>query len=462
MNREHCSQRNRRLFLHPLTLLCLFLIPTNVTWGRQDQDTGPIELSGFSISETFEISDDEKISLENPFLKRLMFRIIKTSPQSRCEYRSYTIGVEWDQIRTQTSDYRCRVFERSGTVKEIWARRIPGTDADSRIRVAYICACENERGEPFLVLSLDIPQFWLSQFEEQRLKLDEPIRFEGFLFGLCRFESSGPISQPLFVASTLSWYPTSKNFDRVVDSHLELARAGFDIGLLDLAQAYNTKPLNQRDAEAFYQMLSVVDKANPKHHGGISFQELMEKASRGFGQQISVSGVVRQCTEIRTTDPDLLTRMDLTRYYQMILFPDLDGKNIVIRNSEGREDINQRLPITVVFKTLPKGWKTEELERQSCRVDGFVYRFWRFQTERTDQSGFAGQISPLIMVGSPVVLEKVNAELDGLLYGFIVTVLLCVIGVVFYYRYVDRKHKTPGAKILDELPDKISVSFSDE
>ncbi|MEM7782541.1 MAG: hypothetical protein AAF623_04245 [Planctomycetota bacterium] len=424
--------------------------------STQDQESKPIELSGFSISQTYEITDDLKFNLENRMLQQLLFRISKTSPNSRCEYRTYTYGTAWSAIIQKTEDLRCRLFQRSGQVTQIEAFRFPGSDENSEIKAVYVCQCQTDDEQPFWVATLSIPRAWVKQIKNRKLQLEEPIQFEGFLFGRVQTESKYQ-NVPLFVSSALQWYPSQIQFETLAPSHLELAKAGFDISLLDLARKTNTKPLSKLDAEAFYRMLGSITKVESKQSEPIAFEEMMNSASTVFGKRIQIQGIIRSCSLIETIDPDLKLRMDLDRYYQVMIFPDLDGKNIVIRNKDGRNDVNQRFPVTVCFRNLPKNFSPQSLSKKNCQIDGYLYRFWRFQTERTDQKGFDGQISPLIIADTIEVLEPVNRQLDGFLYGFILLVLGGIVGTVFFYRYADRNHKSPGTKILEELPTRLDL-----
>ena len=63
-------------FLIPVPLLLSF---ASVACAKQDHNTTPIELSGFSISEAYEIPDDEPLQPNSPILKQLLYRIKNTS-----------------------------------------------------------------------------------------------------------------------------------------------------------------------------------------------------------------------------------------------------------------------------------------------------------------------------------------------------------------------------------------------
>ena len=76
------------------------------------------------------------------------------------------------------------------------------------------------------------------------------------------------------------------------------------------------------------------------------------------------------------------------------MFPSLDGGKIVVKNKSGKEIEYKRFPITVCCLELPTGFSIESIERQSVLIDGFFFRFWKYQSDKTDAAGASGQVSP--------------------------------------------------------------------
>ncbi len=230
----------------------------------QNHDETPIELSGFSLSQAFEIEDNQPLDLEDSKLQKLIFRIAKTTPASRAKYGRFSAGVSWEQITSDPASYRLQIFERAGRIQNLRRLRLPGAEADDAIKGCCLCDCVSDDGTRFQVLSISAPAAWKSD-----TTIDQPIRFSGFLYALVSDRpdaepSLNPIpSQPLFVANRIAWHPEASHPQWGINqSHVALAEQGVDIGQLDFVRRQNSKPLGSEDADIFFQMLAAVDSTN--------------------------------------------------------------------------------------------------------------------------------------------------------------------------------------------------------
>jgi hypothetical protein len=461
-------KRNGQSFEEPIlkriasiiTLACLCLVVSIAS--AQEQNEKPIELSGFSISQAYDVKDGLPLNLDDSMLIRTMYRIRKTSPKSRWEYSNYSRDVSWENIEAQTDDYRFWVFDRHVRLRGIQEHRFAGASEDE-IQKAYICHCVSQTDAPMIVLAESVPSMLVDQ-----TKLDEPVRLSGFLYSKSIEASVSDLPVPVFIASRLGWFPTNLNIEGVRQSHVDLARNGFDVGNLDTIKKNNTKPLSSSDSESLFQMIKAVSNIPPPSaeettvEQPLGFQELMQNAGQSFGKTIQIKGIIRSCSVIKDLDPDVQTRLGLSSYYQLMVFPDLDGKKIVIKSSKGNDDINDRFPITVCCAHLPDGMTPDNIERKPCRINGFVYRFWKFQSERTDEGGFSGQVSPILIAYQPTILDIGADQLDSILLIFVSVVLAGIALLLLSYRLADRKSKTRGQVIMEGLPDKIDVPDFDD
>ena len=144
-----------------------------------------------------------------------------------------------------------------------------------------------------------------------------------------------------------------------------------------------------------------------------------------------------------------------------MIFPDLGGAKIIIRGKDGSELDYQRFPITVCCTELPDGMSPQEIERKQCVIDGYFFRFWKYQSARTDSVESAGQLSPLIIAKQPIMVESGIDVLDRGLLFFVLGVVAMIIFLISYFRFVDRKQKPQQENILENLPDKIDITGID-
>lgn len=453
------------------------------TSNAQIHNEKPLELSGYSLSEAYDIEDDSPQDLDDPVILRLLYRIKKTSPKSRSDYLKYSKDVTWEQISSETQDYRLWVFDRRVRLKKITKHRFASAEEDDEVKGVFVCRCENEQQQPLIVLSASVPRSL-----PKDVSLDEPIKLTGFLFArravpqedredqptdetqqhlhpgdTTEDQPSRPNGIPLFIVDRIAWYPQKATKDRSNKSQVILAQNGVDIGLLDLVRENNGTKLGDGDKDAFFQMLAGINRfdAPPKFDEPIGFVDLMRDAKSNFGNATRVKGMVRTCSEINITNPDIINRVGVSKYYQLMLFPNLEGGKIVIKNKKkDGEDIEfRRFPITICCLELPQGLIPETVERKPFLVDGFFFRFWKFQSDKTDATdGISGQISPLIIAKSVTQIDSQEGLLNSVLLSFVIAVMVGIAILFWWYRTVDRRHQTPGQKIIETLPEKIDVS----
>lgn len=454
-----------------LAMHLAFAIPAESV--AQEHDRAPIELSGFSISEAFDIADDLPLDVDSPLLKQLLYRIRNTSPESRLRYSDYTKGLTWQDVSAKTEDFRLWTFDIPARLTRVEKQPLMNLSSQEDIQHVFVCHCETtsgtaaspqtslDPGRPFLTLATRVPREI-----PVGVGLDEPIRVVGFLYArISGIDHADENEMPVFISDRIAWYP-SENTTLTSANHKRLAGLGFDIGLLDDVRDSNNLPLGGRDAEAFYQMLAAVGRLDSSDNSGspsadlkrIGFKEMVQNAGANFGECAEVSGTIRSCSVITVPQQDIRERLGVETYYQLMLFPDLDGARVVVRNKDGSKLDYRRFPITVCCTELPDGLTPAEMERQQCVVNGFYYRFWKYQSEHTDQLHANGQVSPLILAQSPQLIESSIGQLNAVLLVFVIGAIAIIFALIMGFRIADRRQKTPGAKILDSLPDKIDAS----
>ena len=473
-NRKTCLPRG---FI-PIALLLTFAAQNDVT-AKQGHNSKPMELSGFSLSEAFDISDDAPLNLDAPIVKQLLYRIKRTSPKTRRKYSHYSQDLTWQDINKRTEDFRFWLLDRPAQLKKIKEYRFPNAEIDDEIRGLYVCYCESisqnvleEPGsdhQPFLAISRSVPKGLPLGVE-----IDEEINVEGFLYARVTDSSSNSNQVlPVVIADRIAWYPTRQSND-VSPAHLELSLHGFDIGLIDQVRENNMRPLDNRDAEAFFQVLAAVNRmeiedqpleASTTDSGTavdkLVFSDLMQNSDTNFAQSATVTGTVRTCSKVTVPFEDIRNRLGVSQYYQLMLFPDLDGTEIIVKNQDGSKMGYSRFPITVCCTELPKGMSPADLERKQFVVDGYFYRFWKYQSDNTDGKS-AGQVSPLIIAKRPQLVALSSGRLNQLLVILMMTIIAGILLLIGAYRLADRRRKTSSKALPDALPAQIDLTGLDE
>lgn len=486
------------LFCCVAACACLF----NGTAFAQSNGDVAIELSGFSVSEAYDLEADAALDLSDKQLMKLLFRSGKVSSGNFEKWSRFAADVSWPQLSQTPQRFRFWTFKRGLRLKYLSPLRFPPQIASEELKGVYLAKCVNEAGQEVYLITRSAPR-------KLTLKesLDQPISFSGFFYNNVAVGPEGELvmadvssddagdeggdiagdedgdiagddqsaesdtrSVPLFIATRFSWYPATINEALgVTASQVELASRGVDIGLFDFVRKQNSKALSKFDSDAFYQMLAAANSVRSPAElvpasstaRTISFTELMSAPASHFGDAIALSGRLRQCVPIEIVDADRQMLVGTDRYYQVSLFPNLKGRDVVVRIS-GEESIKfEQFPVTVCFLELPAGMTVEQLEGRAAQVTGNFYRFIKYQSKVASEAGQSGQISPLVMASDlNVVAPTTTARgVDLLMRGLLIGILLTVAAAVAYSLFKDRR-KRSGLLAQDKqpLPEKIDLS----
>ncbi len=336
---------------------------------------------------------------------------------------------------------------------------MPGAVRDDPIRGVYLANCETDSGERFDVLTLTSPRAW-----KQGDVLNQPIEFVGFFYALVDDNSSGIGEEvdsgnnvPTFVAKRLAWFPEAVNAELgVTNSHLLLAAHDVDVGQFDFVRQQYGTPLGNEDSAVFFQMLAAIDSLGQIEGEVLGFTDLMESPQQNFGNAVSFQARVRKCSPIQITDPDLQNRLGFDHYYQLMVFPDLAGQQIIVKNPGGEDLVYGRFPVTMCARSLPDGMQPSDIENQQILVEGFYFRFWKYASDMTDQAGSSGQVSPLIIANCPVLVISDQAQLSYFIGGFL-CVMVLALGSLFWL--FGRSKRGPTLQALpSRLPDEFDVT----
>ncbi|MEL7497374.1 MAG: hypothetical protein AAFN77_07160 [Planctomycetota bacterium] len=452
-------------------LATIVLSPSSLM--AQAHDDTPMQLSGFSPSEAFEIKDDLELDSGAPIVNQLLYRVMKTSPKSRAEYYQMSQNVTWQQLLDETASYRFWMIQRRMRVQRIEKYSVRGASDDAEIQRYFICygtaEMEASSDDPTnnsaasevncRVIVRNIPDQLATNDS-----LNESVMFEGFLY--CRTvddaATDGEVNQPalVFVADRLGWFPDAT--ERASDAQVTLGNLNFDVGLFDGIRKNHGKGLLKSDNEAFFQLLAAVkgatgDAAINRQPGSRStLTDLLRDSSKKLGSVVQLTAVCRTCTRMEIPYEDIRNRIGVTEYYQLVLFPKLSQK--VIMSEDGKDVELDRYAVTVCCTELPEGMTPEQMERQQVSIDGIFFRIWKFETEATDRAGISGTMSPLIIANQPQVLKSNTADLNRYVLIFVLSVIAAIGLLLLYLRITDRRDKTHAETLLESLPEKIDVS----
>jgi hypothetical protein len=483
------------------------------TTGQSDGDAA-IQLSGFSVSQAYDIVADQPLDLADSKFLKLLFRSEKISAVNYRKWAAFSSGVTWPQLIQSPDQFRFWTFDRKLVLTRLTQVRFPDRVATEALKGFYLARCKNSFGQTVFLATKSAPRkIVLNQ------PIEQPVSFSGFYYNTVAVGPNGdpqlsynrdrdddtrgragqgggglakPISEggakanvsPVFVAKRFAWHPIAATPDMDVSSgQLALAKHGFDAGLFDDVRRQNSKPLSGVDADAFYQMLAAVksisaDSRNENGDPSVSqdsrnstiqqtdFFQLMSAPTQHFGGAVSVAGRLRQCVPIKITDPDRQRQVGEQQYFQVSLFPDLNGRDVVVRTAGDHSVSFNQFPVTICLPKLPPGVTPQTLEGRTVEVEGYFYRFIKYQSKISTDAELTGQVSPLVMVSEIRMgtAGRSAQEVDVLMRGLLLLVLAVVIAGIVWGLVKDRALAGRQIAIRDDtLPEKIEFSdFQDQ
>ena len=484
--------------------ISILLLPGMSSLQAQNDAEVAIELSGFSYSETFDLKSGEPLNLSDRQFIRLLFRSQKVSSGNFKKWSKFADEVSWPQLSDDARQYRFRAFTRELTLKRLTKISLSADVASDDLKSFYLANCVNQSGQQVLLATRSAPKkITLNQ------PLSQPISFSGFFYNNVAVDAQGELTKfvdeededgededaaesspddsdadagadsgsdaaPLFIANRFAWYPaTTDDALGVSQGFVMLASQGVDVGLFDFVRRQNSTPLSVVDGDAFYQVLGAVNaigseveleaegKTNESDkQSSIGFLDLMSAPKEHFGDAITISGRLRQCVSVEITDADRRAQVGLDRYYQVSLFPDLGGRDVVVHNGDKESIKLQQFPVTICFPNLPTGFTAEQLDGRKAKASGFFYRFIRYESQVSGSAGLAGQVSPLILASRVEVGSQVTtaAGVDFVMRLLLIGIILLVGGVFAFGWAKDRARRSQEKADAVPLPDRIDLS----
>ena len=242
---------------------------------------------------------------------------------------------------------------------------------------------------------------------------------------------------------------------RTTESWTRLSEAGFDLQQLDGLRRRNSQPLTGKDRQPMDALLAAVDQWDQNGFGSIQplgLLDLLADTGDSVCRRVQMIGKVRQCLRIKADPASADAPTPARDSFQLTIFPDLDGQKITVKSPAGDRVPYGRFAVTVRAFKLPAGETEQSLLDKRIRVDGFHYRFWRYDSVFSDQQGLQGQIGALVIGGPMAVLKKPSAALlnDGLMWA-VALLAIGLIGMGWWYSQAATKNN----RTYDALPDML-------
>jgi len=303
-----------RLICKLLLLLFLFLLPSKSINGQDSKKVDKaMELSGLSVSESFQVSDYRPLNPGNTIFRKLFYRVGQTANSNLETWSKLSIEAGYQQLLDEPGKSRFQVFAGTATAHSIEKIEFE-RQAEGFPNALYVVQCTNSDGLPIAIVLRQPIGAWPL---DQPLTTPQQIRYCGFFLG--SFETDDgeliitkehsdveevpsiparPTSAPVFVARRIAWLPTAvSESPQVTPSMVELASKGVDVsGLRDTILPRSAKPLGQRETQLFYQLMKAAAVSKSPPEDVVDFSELMRNPKGLIGNAIELTGRIKKST----------------------------------------------------------------------------------------------------------------------------------------------------------------------
>lgn len=245
------------------------------------------------------------------------------------------------------------------------------------------------------------------------------------------------------------------------ESWTQLAAAGFDLEQLDGIRGRNSRPLTAADGQPMIDLQAAVAQWDANQFEPIpplSLLDLLADTRNSVCRRVQMIGRVRQCLRIKA-QPALPNQSDL---FQLTIFPDLDGQQITIKSPAGKRVPYGRFAVTVRASELPRGETEKSLMDKRIRVNGFHYRFWRYDSVFANQQDLKGQVGALVIAGPVEVLTSPpTAVLDDGLTWLLSLLAIGLVTMGWWYGRATLRNDRSYDALPDLLPDDWQAGDGD-
>jgi hypothetical protein len=398
-------------------------------------DIGPSQLESFFSGQPLSAAEED-------VLIKILYRLPRMGRENIERWRQP--AVMWDQLAAAPADHRAKVFHLSGRAKRAERHKLLAEQVELFEFNHYYRVSVALDGAPYeaLVAARRIPAAWPLD-----APIDEPAEADGLFLKVG--DTAAEPAQLIFAADRIAWYPDRADpAGHIGSSQLALAKAGMDLGLWDDIRDAKDHALTAADREGFYQLLSVVGRADagqlrPAIDQALSVVPLLEKPAEHFGDILPVQGIARRVMKVPVSDADIQSRFGIDHYYEIDLFVPLGDaalqfgkdptgeKNAVYRNT---------FPTTLIVRDLPADLREGENVHEQVRADGVFFKVWTYKSSYATRFGQL-QLAPLFIAHQPRVVPVVTT-VHWVTASLVVVAFALAIGVtgviVLWYGRSDR------------------------
>ncbi len=440
---------------------CVGLRPKTGNFITLAQEEDLRELSGMTQQDLDATKDLQSFNPSNTQFKKLLYRTGTVDPVILRQWAVRTketslAKTALEKVALAPQQHRFHPFSLEASALSVQRYDFSDDDARDFLSGFFIALCEAKDGTKFTLLSRSSISTWP---KNEKLPTPQPIQFDGFFLGNLSLGSvlknkDDENVQPVFVARRFAWHPQQADESLGVDdAKVALANGGVDIALLDVVKARKGKSIGTREATCFWQMMAACKKTKPiELPNRIDFETMLREPLKSVGKAASIQGRVRQCVPVKVTSSKAIELLGTDTWYQLTVFPDLDGRPIQVATRDGDPEVYRNaFPVTVCVLDLPDGYNGSSITGNTFQFDGFFYRIWAYPSERTEKSGLDGQPSPLIMASSIRIVESTSGQLRTLLTAVLMSIAIAI-AVIGWFVFRTRK-----SAARTELPEKIQT-----
>ena len=412
-----------------------------------------LELYGVGESHMRSLVDGRPLHLdERETLHRLLFNMprMELIRLESLQQRETTLA----EVAAEPDEYRAAILRVMGRVRSI-ERRSLTPELEERFEYASYYEVEMEAypdGRPLRVVVRTIPQAW-EPFVDAGPVLDEQASALG-VFIKVGGESEGG-QEMCFVATRIAWHPDRAADAPEVAAHdVLLGNLGMDVGLFD--DVVDRASVRGEDRECFYQLLSAMRNGSDERlkqmvPQALAVQELSpldvkawrEAPASFHGEIYTWRGVCRKAVEVMVKDEDIQQRFGISRYYQLVVFVELDGF-IEMTSSDPEEESKfiSEYPIVVCVRQLPPGMPQGPDINEPVEVTGVFFKLYAYGSEQYARADNRVQLSPLLVGNMPRWTREErtsNPWVGPLVGGLFAVALLSVWLSLWQYSRGDRE-----------------------
>lgn len=445
--------------------------PATLPWEKSRR--GPAHLQGFrSAREMLKYLGVESSEFEGffqnepltPAEEDVLFKLLYLFPRLGLEdlHRWRKESIDWAAVQEKPNDFRGEIFRLQGRAKSLQkmpliAEVVDRYEFDHYYRIEVQLA---DAPVTALICSRTAPTNW-----EPGEPLDEPISADAMFLKLG--EEVDGVRQAVFASQRISWHPEQENEPLGVRSaEVQLAKLGFDVGLLSDVKQVNYQGLGPVDREPFYSLLDALKLAAPGQLPGKRFDEsnligLLENKSPSLGEPYRVSGNARKIIRVRVDDADIRQRFGIDHYYQVDFFIPLDK---AIKLGKDRKDqlapiYENGYPATLCLVELPPGLQEGDNLRQAFESESIFYKMWSYPAG-TGQKQSQRQVAPMFLARTLIPIDNSNAPVltvtDVIVAGGLIGSLI-IFGAILWWAS-SRKRAGQGAELVTgSSPVKVSL-----